>query len=289
MNQEVRGSSADYAVYRQVISQVIHNEEQLPSLPSITLQLRQVLHDEDSTQDRLLKLIIQDPSLAALILKQANSVLYARPTQARTLADAVSMLGRENLYSLVMVHSVKSLFVMKSPALKKLFVQGWQRQAQKTAVCILLVHLTTFKPALLPITGCFLSELGSLAVLSAFKDCVNLPDKSTYINLCREFAKPLGLVLISKWKLDPVYSDITRHAGNWLRQGPANLDACDLVQLALYHSLRVFNGVSNLPLLDGMPCYQKLPVALQVLDRDGLLNAVTGRRAAIREYLGLLP
>jgi HD-like signal output (HDOD) protein len=279
-------NSADYAVYRQVISQVINDEEQLPSLPSLTLQLRAALRDPSCSQSRLSQMIMQDPALSALIMKTANSSLYTRPIMAQTLADAIRMLGMESLHDLVMFHSVKSLFVMRSPELKKLFVLGWQRQAQKTAVCILLTHLVQFKPAFLPVTACFLSELGTLAVLSAFKAESRIPDLQSYVALCKEFNKPLGTVLIRKWKLDPLYANITRNTGDWLADTGASLDVQDLVHLALYHALRLFGKIQDLPELRDLPAFTKLPPALQVINAQGLLTCVAQREDAIREYLG---
>lgn len=279
-------NSGDYAIYRQVISQVINDEEQLPSLPSLTLQLRAALRDPSCSQTRLSQMIMQDPALSALIMKTANSSLYTRPIMAQTLADAIRMLGLEMLHDLVMFHSIKSLFVMRTPQLKKLFVLGWKRQAQKTAVCILLTHLTHFKPAFLPVTACFLSELGTLAVLSAFKDETRVPDLSAYIALCKEFNKPLGTVLIRKWKLDPLYVDITRNTGDWLAPTGDTLHTQDLVHLALYHALRLFSNVDDLPALQDMPSYAKLPPALKAINAQGLLTSVAQREDAIREYLG---
>ncbi len=284
METSARGS--DYQIYRQVISQVMQNQEQLPSLPSITLQLRAALRDANCSPARLTQMVMQDPSLAAMIMKTANSALYTRPAQAHTLSDAMRMLGTETLHDLVMFHSVKSLFVMRTPGLKKLFVLGWQRQAQKTAVCILLTHLTHFKPAYLPVTACFLGELGSLAVLSAFKDQAQVPDVADYIALCKEFNKPLATVLMRKWQLDTLYIDITRQTGDWtLNTGPV-LTPQDLVHLALYHALSLFSKVDDLPPLTAMQAYEKLPDALKPLDKKGLLACVSERENAIREYLG---
>ena len=279
-------TSPEYAIYRQVISQVMNNQEQLPSLPSITLQLRAALRDPDCTHGRLTQMFMQDPSLSALIMKTANSALYARPAIARTINDAVRMLGVDMLHELVMFHSVKSLFVMRTSGLKKLFVLGWQRQAQKTAVCILLTHLTGYKPAYLPVTACFLGELGSLVVLSAFKHQAHVPDTKTYVALCKEFSRPLGTILLQKWHMDPLFVEITRNTGNWLIDAEPALCPQDLVHLALYHALKLFKQTDDLPALSTLPAYQKLPATLQSLDARGLLNCVRNREPAIREYLG---
>ena len=46
LSQEV----SDYSIYRRVVSQLMQGEEQLPSLPSITLDIRRALGDPDAVR-----------------------------------------------------------------------------------------------------------------------------------------------------------------------------------------------------------------------------------------------
>lgn len=277
--------SADFAIYSGVIQQVMKGEEQLPSLPAITLRIRRALSDPHTSHIQLANLLMQDPSLSALVMKTANSAIYKTVAPANTLNDAVRLLGRETIDQIVMSHSVKSLFVMKSANLKKLFVLSWQRQAVKTAICILLTRCTNYKPTFMPVTGCFLSEIGSLAVLSAFNNQPVEPSERDYIKLCKNYSKSLGLILLKKWQLDDVYIDMIRNAGNWMAPKANTITALEIINLALYHSLVIFAHAEDLPPLDKVPAYQNLPVKYQKLDELGLLKLISQHEDAIAEYI----
>ncbi|UTA48954.1 HDOD domain-containing protein [Simiduia sp. 21SJ11W-1] len=281
-------NNPEFAIYSNVIQQVMKGEEQLPSLPAITLRIRKALANPLTSHNQLANLLMQDPSLAALIMKTANSAIYKTVAQAKTLNDAVRLLGREIIDQIVMSHSVKSLFVMKSAGLKRLFILSWQRQAVKTAICILLTQATQFKPTFQPVTGCFLSEIGTLAVLSAFNDKPMEPTQEDYIALCKSYSKSLGLILIKKWQLDEVYIDMIRNAGNWSMPQAPSISALEIINLALYHSLVIFSHADDLPPLRALPAFQNLPQKYQQLDDFGLLQLISKHEDAIAEYIDTL-
>lgn len=277
-------SNKQFAIYRGVIDQLMRGEVKLPSLPAITLKLRQAMSNPNTTNNQLVNLIVRDPSMAAQIMKTANCALYRRMSPAKTLSDAVRLLGRETVEQLVMQHSVKSLFVMKNPALKKLFAMSWQRQATKTAICVLLTQCTGFRPPFLPVTGGFLSEVGTLAVLSAFNNDALVPDSPTFITLCREYSKSLGVILLKRWQVDVEFVDMVRNAGNWQAPKAETISALEIVNLALYHSLVLFSHADNLPPLDEIPAFQNLPEKYRQLDDRGLLPLISQHAEAIEDY-----
>lgn len=278
----------EYSVYNDLIQQVMQGDVQLPSLPSVTLRIRNALANPLTSHKQLVNLLIQDSSLSALLMKTAHSSFYKTLAPAKTLNDALNLLGRDTVDQLVMAHSVKSLFVMKSASLKQLFMESWQRQTVKTAVCILLTQCTKFKPTFLPVTACFLSELGALAIISAFAQLPHPPKREIYIQLCKTYAQPLSLLLIKKWQLDDVYFDIVRQTGNWLTEKAPTINALEIMNLALYHSLVIFSDTDSLPPIEQLPGYQNLPNKYQQLDEIGLLHIISQHEDSIAEYINNL-
>ena len=118
---------SDYAVYRQVVSQLLHDQEQLPSLPMLTLEIRRALAAPEVSMSHLLALIGKDPALSALLMKYASSPLQRTRVAPKTLQDVLRVLGLQQVDRVVMVHSIKSLFTLQSAAHKQLFVAAWQR------------------------------------------------------------------------------------------------------------------------------------------------------------------
>src|SRR5690606_31656323 len=70
------GMSSDYSLYRELVTQLMQGQESLPSLPSLTLQIRTALQAPDTTSTQLERLISRDPALSALLVKHASSALY---------------------------------------------------------------------------------------------------------------------------------------------------------------------------------------------------------------------
>ena len=110
-----------YQVYRQVIGQVLKDTEKLPSLPSITFKIRRAISAENTTIEQLAELVSKDAALSTLLLKAASSPVYRRAITPKTLQEVIGLLGYSSVNSLVMLHSVRSIVVMSSPSLKKLF------------------------------------------------------------------------------------------------------------------------------------------------------------------------
>ncbi|GAA0859082.1 HDOD domain-containing protein [Aliiglaciecola litoralis] len=79
-------------------------------LPDICLRIRQMLDDHNSDVDDIARIVSMDPSLASKLLKLANSPLFRFRSQVDSISKAVSVLGGEALYNLVMAETAKDAF-----------------------------------------------------------------------------------------------------------------------------------------------------------------------------------
>ncbi|MEW9797251.1 HDOD domain-containing protein [Alteromonas sp. CYL-A6] len=80
------------------------------TLPEICLRIRDVLDDPRSDADAIAQLISVDPSLTAKVLRLANSALFRFPSQIESISKAVSIIGGEALYNLVMAETATTAF-----------------------------------------------------------------------------------------------------------------------------------------------------------------------------------
>lgn len=85
-------------------------EAVLPSLPQSFHRINEVLSDPRSTTVHVAEVINQDPSLAAKLLKLANSAFYGFPTKIDTITRAVTVIGSKQLSTLALGASVLTLF-----------------------------------------------------------------------------------------------------------------------------------------------------------------------------------
>lgn len=274
-----------YEVYKIAVQKIINDEEQLPSLPSITLKVRKAIADPNSDHAFIAKLIQLDPSLSTLLFKRASSPLYKCAVAPRTLTAIVGMMGLPALENLVMMHSVRSLFVLKDHKLKKLFKYSWKRMIFKAAVSFFLARKLGFKPAEEAMTASILSEIGTLAVLSAFGSGIEAPDQKTYFQLCRQYSKSLSTILLKKWDLDGYLVKLTHATGEWSFQQNDTLEMIDIINLSIYSSVHYLYPKNNLPPITELSAYKKLPPQMNDLTAEGSLVIIKENLKSIQRII----
>lgn len=80
------------------------------TLPDVCIRIRNMLDDYRTDADDIAQLISLDPSLTAKMLRLANSSLFRFPSQVESISKAVSVIGGEALYNLVMAETANSAF-----------------------------------------------------------------------------------------------------------------------------------------------------------------------------------
>ncbi|MBS7664350.1 HDOD domain-containing protein [Pseudomonas lalucatii] len=267
-------TASDYSIYRQLVAQLMSDEEQLPSLPMLTLEIRRALAMPEVSMSRLVALIGQDPALGALLMKYACSALLRSRVSPRTLQDVLRVLGLQQVDRVVMMHSVKSLFALHSAGHKRLFMAAWRRLTLQGSICAFLARNVGHIPADHAALASLLSEVGALAVLSAFKGGDLVPSPVRYQELCRAYGASLGVILLKKWAVDEEYVQIVRAVGDWSRTGARQIELIDLVNLARYHALADGEEAAELPPLVRLTAYAKLVAPHDALGGGGRLSLV---------------
>jgi HD-like signal output (HDOD) protein len=272
-----------YTNYQDTIAELLASEDALPTLPTITLDIRHALLRQDISVTSLSKLISRDPSLSQILLRYASSVMMHNHMPPQDMFDVVRILGMGQVERIIMVHAVRDLFRGNNQAYTRMFVASWDRLVQKAAISSLIgkkVGRVAPDNALL---GSLLSEVGTLAVLGAFKTGeVPVPSREVYVALCREFAKKLGVALLQKWGMDDEYSQLITQVGNWQAGANEPFTLLDAVNLGLYHSLKARMTAQRLPPLASLVAFQKLSDKHNAVTDTQELEIVTMHREDIR-------
>lgn len=85
---------------------VIARVKSLPTLPQIFYKIIELVESPDSSVSDLEKIVRQDPSIAAKVLKVANSPLFTFGKQCVDIHQAIVRLGFETLKSIVLSISI---------------------------------------------------------------------------------------------------------------------------------------------------------------------------------------
>lgn len=97
---KVAGSFAASEPVQQIIKRI-------PRLPVSNVELLKKLLDKDSTHAQIAELVRQDPALTATLLKAINSARYGFEQKITDLSHAVSLLGFEGVYQIIMAESLR--------------------------------------------------------------------------------------------------------------------------------------------------------------------------------------
>ena len=88
---------------------ILRRIRDVPSLPSVVIRIRQYLDDPDVSFDTLAKAIEHDPGLTANILRLANSAYFGWSRRVKTVRDAITRLGTNRIFQMVLCMSVAPL------------------------------------------------------------------------------------------------------------------------------------------------------------------------------------
>ncbi|MDX1536460.1 HDOD domain-containing protein [Arsukibacterium sp.] len=96
------------------MKQMIEQATNLPSIPEVLQKLIATIHDEETSTDKLATIISNDQAITAKVLRLANSVHFGRQRKVGSVKDALVVLGRDTLRTLVLSIGLVSSF--KAPA-----------------------------------------------------------------------------------------------------------------------------------------------------------------------------
>lgn len=259
----------EFHIYQNAIEQMQANEDQLPSLPTITLEIRKATSNPNVNLAHLSSLIAKDPSLTAILMKHASSVFYRSADKPKNLQDVIKRLGMHSVENLTLAHSIKSLFVLRDHNLKMLYKQAWQRQTLKACMSYHLAKSIRFPNADDAMVASLLSEVGTLTLLAALQNH-DVPAEQTYKILCQHYSKHLGAILLAKWGVAPVFMDVLRKTGAWTLNSGSVMQLADVINLGLFHTIHYLKPHNDLMPIQELTAYKKLAPQYSMLKDNKL-------------------
>jgi len=92
------------------LEQLVGRGQELPSLPEIYLRVAEQLKDETITVQQIGDTVQHDPAITTRVLKMVNSAYYGLPIQVASVAQSVSLLGRERLKHILIGSVLRGVF-----------------------------------------------------------------------------------------------------------------------------------------------------------------------------------
>ena len=212
--------------------------DNLPSIPSVALQVLQLAKDDNAGIDEFADAISLDPALSAKLLKLSNSSVFSMNTDVSTLQQATMVLGLKTVQLMSLSFSLASALPQSGSVGAFEFTEYWRRSLITSVAGRALCKLLNCSLADEAFTCGLLAQLGQLVMAQAMtEDYAKVMEKATDWPTAELEAKLLGFdhalvggTILRSWDLPGVIADVVQFTSN-----PAGLPddaAADVRQLS---------------------------------------------------------
>ncbi|GAB6068728.1 HDOD domain-containing protein [Methylothermus subterraneus] len=186
----------------------------LPVFHPVALELERLKNDGRVSMEQIVAAIEKDPTLAAQVLRLANSALYRGLAKADTLSRAVLRLGMKRVVSLAFAASQSLAYRGERPPYREMLRQLWTRTyLSACGARFLAERLGQGERAEEAFLAGLFHDLGELFVLRAL-ECLSAKTGELTPALIEEAVTALhpqfGAKLILQWNLPEEYARIAR-------------------------------------------------------------------------------
>lgn len=266
---------------QQMFDDYVNERVRVPVLPDVALRVREMIQKPDTTLNQIAEIVSLDPSIAAGIVRVANSPACRGVVEVSGCRDAIARLGMKAAGDLVLAMTMSNVFKSSSKLLTKRMNTLRRESARIAALCCVLARESKCVPPDMAMLTGLVHDIGSIAVVAgaeSYPELTGRPDAlDTAVSALRG---QFGSMVLRAWEFpdDIVAGAVEMDA--WSRQ-VERADCCDVVQVA-----RVLNA-HDTPTADGMPCLVELPAYLRIFpgetSEERAMTLVAQADSAIRE------
>jgi HD-like signal output (HDOD) protein len=248
------------AVREEVTTAISKDQLQLPTLPEVALNIRDAAEREDISVNELAEVIGGDPSLAARLLKVANSPLYRGAREIESIAMAVSRLGIDYTCNLATGLAMQQMFQATSDVIDRKLRAVWSQATQVAAISTVLARNFTRLKADQAMLAGLTHNIGALPILTWAEEHDRLlNDSITLDRVIEDIHGELGGMILRNWKFPAEVAAVPTQFTQYERS-VAQADYVDVVMVAY---LQTFAGTNH-------PCAQLDWTKIGAFGRVGL-------------------
>ena len=195
--------------------------DDLPTLPSVAMEVNAMLQDYDTPMEKLVQTIEKDQAMVPKILKLVNSAFYGLPSRISDISRAVSILGFNTVRNAVVTLSIIEAFSEKGPGRGFDIKRFWSHSLGVAVTSKYLAKKTEFHSPEEAFTGGLLHDTGKVVLYRYFKDLFEKVVRSVgengltfYDAEKRELPVThamIGSYLAEKWQLPAALVDVIRY------------------------------------------------------------------------------
>lgn len=144
--------------------QYAQNVSDLFALPEGYLRVKELMDSDTASLDEVAEVILLDPVLTSKLLKLANSAIYSLPYQVESVSKALLVLGKTQVYNLVLSIGIASACSKVDTSAIDL-ERFWEQSINAALIAKYLAQCCGIKPTDRFYVAGLLHNIGELAVL----------------------------------------------------------------------------------------------------------------------------
>lgn len=228
----------------------------LPLLPQVATKIRDAVSNPAIGIDDIAKIIQTDASVAAQVVKIANSAAYVLVNDVR---EAIERIGVTATHDIITAYTSKGAFAPAERETSVLMRQAWQHSCRIAALSFLIARDTKrINPEQALLAG-LVHDIGIPVLIRewTFQNKSKLtPDKLR--SFSDELKGSIGSMILRAWHMPDQIADTTLEVEHWYRNKQDTIDLCDCVILAHAYDTSPPPWSSLLPPIEEIPAYTKL-------------------------------
>ncbi len=268
-------------IYSDIYAAIVSDDSLFPSLPEVTLRLRQLLNDPNSTVESAAKLLKTDPGLSAFILRMAGSSRYLTRVPPTDIESAVRRIGLAATAQLAMLFFVRATYQSPSPSLRRHVIDCYR---QATRVSVISAFIARSVRGIDPDRAMLAGLLQDIAVPLILRYLVEreelFQDDDRRTAAVDQLAPLVGVLILKQWGFDEEMIQVARSRNQWQRDSGSKPDLSDVVLIARLHTLLGTPEFERAPAFDELPAFHKLPLGELTPQRSILMLEQAGEELA---------
>jgi len=196
----------------RVIDLMNRNALRIPPYPAVAVRLRRVIARGDYGIGELERIAGEDQSLAATLLRYANSAVYRRVTPTTTLGAAIMRIGATEVARIALALSVGG-FAVEHGALAAVRFRVWRQSLVSALCCRALAYWRQTDAEEAYVCG-LLHDFGRVVAVSGFEDIIarthdkRVLTEAAWAEAAEQVHLKIGILTAQRWNLSPLLSSV---------------------------------------------------------------------------------
>ncbi|MCB1752224.1 MAG: HDOD domain-containing protein [Gammaproteobacteria bacterium] len=220
------------------------NRIKLPTLPALSLEALVVVNDAGSSMADVARMISKDTSMAARLVRYANSPLYRGISNVASVKAAITRIGMDAVKHAILSLAMRDVFTTGISSIRVRMEALWKHSVVVATKSALLAenfpHLNRDEAMLAGL----IHDVGAIPILIKAKDHQFLLDDEKKLDkLVDALHMSVGKFMLTFWNFDPAMIDVAANHDK-LDRKPAGeqVDYVDIVQVANILSYQECDG-----------------------------------------------